>query len=101
MPRKFPDQGLVIGIVLDYLGNPVSGLNVATTAGAVRYLSADRHNIILGGTSASGIFISEDAPFGTTFSATSSLHTVAGFGGLVDGKVTVVVLQFGTPVGGT
>ena len=95
----FPDDGLVVGIVLDYLGNPIANLDVAATAGTVSYLSADRHDLIGGGTSSSGIFISEDAPFGTTFSATSSLHTVSNFGGLVDGKVTVVVLQFDTPVG--
>ena len=95
----FPDGGLVIGIVLDYLDNPVANLDVSASSGTVIYLSSDRHNLIGGGTSSSGIFVSKDAPFGTTFSATSALHTVSTFGGLVDGKVTVVVLRFDTPVG--
>jgi hypothetical protein len=96
---QFPADGLVIGIVIDYLGNPVQNQVVTATGGTIAYLSADHHNLIGGGTSSAGIFVSTDAPFGTMFSASTSLQTAVGYGGLVDGKVTVVVLQYMTPTG--
>jgi hypothetical protein len=108
----FPEQGLVVGIVLDNLGNPLRNMHVTLTppAGAtgptpsVEYLSSDRTGILnpIVGTSTNGIFISEDAPFGTTFTVSSGspVNTIPPrLGGLVEGKVTMVVLQFTHPLG--
>lgn len=99
-----PMNGIVIGVVIDSNLRPVSGVKVtlsnATNAGSVAYLSADRTKTIIGGpTTSNGIFISTDAPYGSVFSTTSMLQMVSGFGGIVDGKVTVVVLQFPNPQG--
>jgi hypothetical protein len=100
----FPSSGLVVGIVLDYLGNPLPNMAVTPSDPQVivDYLSADRSTIIAGGTSSTGIFITKDARavFGTTFSARGGpLQIATGIGGLVDGKVDVVVLQFTQPIG--
>lgn len=96
---EFPDAGLVVGIVLDPLGNPIANQTVAPTSGTIRYLSADRTAFTAGGsTTASGIFVSTDAQFGTAFSVASGVQTAYGYGGLVEGKVTIVVLQYQNPV---
>ncbi len=94
----FPDKGLTIGMVLDANGIPAAGVTIQPTAGTVLYLSADRHSLVTGGTSASGIFVSRDAPYGTTFPSNSATpDALAGFGGLVSGKVTVTVTQLAKP----
>lgn len=98
---QFPPKGLVVGIVLDYLGNPAANFPVLSTAGSVEYLSGDRKQLIAGATSASGIFISRDAAYGTAFSTHDATgHIATGVGGLVDGKVTVVIVQFTQPGNG-
>ena len=99
---SFPDKGLVVGIVLDDHGNPAGGLQVnASVTGSVtptiQYLSANRHAVGGTVTSSTGIFISEDAPFGTDFSATQGSETATAVGGLIVGKVTIVVLQIPNP----
>ena len=103
-----PDAGLVIGIVLDDLGTPASGYTVTSSepTATVNYLSSDRMNLIAGGTSSSGIFVSEDTPFRqmtgadvgaiSTFT-TSGARPAIGYGGLVEFKVTIVVLQLSPP----
>jgi hypothetical protein len=48
-------------------------------------------------TTASGIFVSRDAPYGTSFAAAQTNQAISAMGGLVEGKVTVVVLQFDIP----
>ncbi|MBA2544734.1 MAG: hypothetical protein H0V17_34135 [Deltaproteobacteria bacterium] len=97
---EFPEEGLTVGIVLDNVGAPASGLTVSSTMGSVEYINASRTGVVTGATSASGIFVSRDAPYGTNFSTFSIEQTVNAIGGLVDGKVTVVILQFDTPIGG-
>jgi hypothetical protein len=59
----------------------------------VVYVSDDG---LVGGsaTSKTGIFVSRDAPFGTMFSATGMKPTVPAVGGLVAGKVTIVIVPF-------
>lgn len=96
----FPDQGLVIGMVVDEFFNPVSGVQVNSTCATcpVKYLSADRMGLVTGGTSTAGIFLSEDTPFGTTFSIPSVVAQPV-LGGLVEGKVTVVIIQDKAPIG--
>jgi hypothetical protein len=65
--------------------------------GTISYFSADRLGIDLGPTTtASGAFISLDAPFGSVFSVrqTTTQRTVYRIGGRIDGKVTIVILKF-------
>ena len=95
---QFPDAGLVVGLVLDPLGNPLANQVVAAPGGTIQYLSADRTGIVPSTTSTSGIFMSGDAAFGTTFSVESGVQSAAAIGGLVDGKVTIVILQYENPV---
>jgi len=91
----FPDQGMTIGIVLDDLDNPSSGSVVTPDTGTILYLSADRTTLVAGATSSSGVFVSLDAPFGSDFTAVGPVgQTIKKPGGLIDGKVTVVVLQY-------
>jgi hypothetical protein len=90
---SFPDNGLVVGVVLDKLGNPAGGLIVTTTDGTIKYLAANRLSMTGTMTSTNGIFVSDDAAFGATFSAMSGGQTAKAIGGLIDGKVTIVVLQ--------
>ena len=106
---SFPEDGLVVGIVLDNLGNPLMGQKVtlAPPAGTplpgpgVEYLSHDRTVFLAGATSDNGIFVSKDAPFGTTFTVNAGpANTIPPkLGGKVEGKVTIVVLQFSHPLG--
>ncbi len=104
---EFPDAGMVVGIVLDNVGGPLVGYQVATDPPAptpLEYLSVDRTGFTsLPGTTSNGIFVSQDAPFGTTFSVTSMggvPQTATAIGGLIAGKVTIVVLQFPSSVVG-
>ncbi len=94
----FPVYGMTIGVVVDSSNNPVSNVRVNATAGTISYFSGDRHALDLGTTTtASGVFVSLDAPFGTVFSATAPTGpalTVARVGGRIAGKVTIVVLRF-------
>ncbi len=94
--NAFPTHGLTIGIVLDKNGNPVENQQVISLGGTIKYLSADR--TMVGGTttSKSGVFASLDATFGTVFTATGGTPARAHsrIGGNIDGKITIVVLQF-------
>ncbi len=98
----FPAQGITVGLVLDRNGNPLAGQAVNAPGATVRYLSSDRSSIAGTTTSASGVFVSTDAMFGTVFSTTSGVppQTRTGIGGRIEGKVTVVVLRFAEPVVG-
>lgn len=96
----FPEGGLTIGIVLDAVGAPIPGAVVDATGGTVEYINATRTGLVTGQTSNSGIFVSRDAPYGTTFSTFAIDATVSALGGIVDGRVTVVILQSDTPIGG-
>jgi hypothetical protein len=102
----FPAPGLVVGVVLDDLGNPAPGVAVTLAASSatptVEYLSADRTTFTTGtgaSTSTNGVFVSLDAPYGTMFSVPGSVQTAPTpqLGGVVEGKVTIVVLQFRQP----
>ena len=104
--NEFPDAGLVVGVVLDDLGNPAANATVTTSSSTgsatIAYLSADGSSFTSGSaavTSTNGIFVSVDAPYGTIFSVPASLQTAPPpqLGGLVQGKVTIVVLQFKQP----
>lgn len=90
---EVPDEGLTIGIVVDTLLRPAPGYVVTPP---VTYLSPGG---VAGGTTTSttGIFVSRDAPFGTTFSAAGANATVPAIGGLVAGKVTIVFVPLADP----
>jgi hypothetical protein len=96
-----PDQGLVVGIVVDHLGNPVAGASVLPSSGTVRFLTADRSDLDTGmKTTASGMFVSRDVPFDATWTATDGqgLPPVRPpVGGLVVGKATIVFIELQAP----
>jgi hypothetical protein len=88
-----PDTGLTIGLVVDGSALGVEGVAVRTSVPAhITYLS--KSGIGKDATFATGIFVSEDAPFGTTFLAPGARPEI---GGLVAGKATIVVLTMGSP----
>lgn len=97
----FPLEGLVVGIVVDTVNSPVAGVRVVPTTGNVLYLSGDRASLVPGQTSTSGIFISQDAVFGTQFELQgSTMEATVGYGGLVEDKVTIVVIRLKPPTTG-
>ena len=95
----FPTEGLTIGMVVDEQLNPAANFTVTSTAGTVEYLSADRRGLIdTTVATASGMFVSRDAPYGTDFSTGGGAFNVTTKrGGMVEGKVTVVLLQLAKP----
>ena len=104
---EFPDNGLVIGVVLDPLGNPVqtssrSSPSTGTVTSTCRPTGTTRPTTT---TSSNGIFMSQDTPYAdadgtiSTFRTSTMLQTATGYGGLIDGKVTIVILQFQLPQG--
>ncbi|HEY5935519.1 MAG TPA: hypothetical protein VIU61_12805 [Kofleriaceae bacterium] len=95
----FPEEGMTIGIVVDYQDNPVAGQVVVPDNGTIQYINAARTGTVPGQTSASGIFVSRDAPYRTRFTTAITGQTVVGIGGRVEGKVTIVVLQFPELIG--
>jgi hypothetical protein len=94
---KFPDEGLTVGIVVDGTGAPVTGAIVSPKQGTVAYLSEDRLGFVAGSaTTSAGIFVSRDAPFGTELTAGAPGRIpVSAIGGLVTGKITLVILPLG------
>ena len=73
------------------------------TPATIEYLSQDRSAVVANGvaTTSSGVFVSPDAPFGTAWSTKGGgLQIATGYGGLVEGKVSVLValLQLAPPV---
>jgi hypothetical protein len=95
-----PPQGLTIGVVLDAMGRPVAGYRVdSSPAHEVKYLDVD-DKVVTGGvaTTQSGLFVSEEAPYGADFRAyegagTTERTRAPAVGGRVNGKVTIAVLQ--------
>ena len=93
----FPDDGLVVGMVRDFRGNPAAGVVVrsSATSGTIQYLSADRASVGGTMTTASGVFVGRSVPFNTSFSANNVVAPVVG--GVIVGKVTIVVLELMPP----
>ncbi len=99
----FPDAGLVLGIVVDDRNNRVAGAKVTVNDGTVEYPTVDFQHVGLDATSASGLFLSRDAPFdavwqGTSASGVGDDH--AARGGLIVGHISVVVVRLTPPIGG-
>jgi hypothetical protein len=101
----FPSKGLVVGLVLDSNGATLAGAKVEASCApncTIQYLSADRQTLTSGtsaSTSSNGIWISQDAPYPATFNRVTP-QPVSALGGLVEGKVTIVILQESTMSGG-
>lgn len=96
----FPDRGLVVGIALDYLGGPKSDVTIVPSdpSATIKYLSDDLTTVIPGATGKSGVWVSQDATYGTAFTTTGiAVLAHPGFGGLVHQKVDIVVIQFKPP----
>jgi len=94
----FPDRGLTVGIVLDAAYNRAEGKTITATTptgtpATLKYLSADGTTVGGSMTTASGIFVSQDAPFGTEFGIAGVPGASLKLGGLIEGKVTIVFLQ--------
>lgn len=98
----FPPQGITVGVVVDEQSNPVQNFTIATTppTGTVIYPpgSAAESGIARTSTSATGLFVSRDAAFGSQFFARGQLPGTSVIGGLVAGKVTVVVIPVSSAV---
>jgi len=89
MAGGFPDAGITIGMVVDATANGVGNVAVRTSGTAhITYLSPSG-SLSRDATFNNGVFVSDDALFGTMFSASGAPAVV---GGSVAGKVTVVVL---------
>lgn len=99
---SFPDSGgLVIGIAVDEDSNPLAGQPVtcsppggSSSPCTIQYLNTARTGTVSGSTSMSGVFVSTDAAFGTVFSLPLSPQQATAVGGIVEGKVTIVVLRY-------
>jgi hypothetical protein len=94
----FPDQGLVIGMVVDEFYSPLANVAVSCGGCKVQYLNDTRTGTVNGATSKSGVFVSDNATFGTGFAIPSTVLRPV-LGGLVEGKITIVVIQDKIPIG--
>jgi hypothetical protein len=100
------NNGVVIGMVLDEDGFPAAGAEVEASFGTVQYLSEDLSSTAgLTQTSASGVFASINAPyqgpefetnFWTATRADESTEEIV-IGGLLEAKVTIVILRLVPP----
>jgi hypothetical protein len=95
---SFPDAGLVVGVVVDEFSNPLPNVAVSCGGCDIKYLNANRSGLVPSATSMSGIFVSTNAPFGTGFSIPSTALSPV-LGGLVERKVTIVVIRDTIPIG--
>jgi len=98
----FPAHGLVLGIVVNHLGLPASGIEIMPSMGTLAYLDPTGTAVTGGSaTTSSGLFVSDDVPFDASWSVLGPQPPVAPpVGGLVNGKLTVVFIQLDLPIGG-
>ncbi|HEU0037239.1 MAG TPA: hypothetical protein VFQ53_41800 [Kofleriaceae bacterium] len=90
----FPEAGMTIGIVLDNNLKPAQGYTVTSTQGTVQYLNGTRTGLATGTkTTASGMFVSLDAPYGTFFDAALTVPLGQQIGGRLLGKLTFIVFE--------
>jgi hypothetical protein len=92
-----PEKGLVFGVVVDAAGQPVQGATVSTTGGAnVVYPDALLQTVGFTSTESRGYFLSENAPFDSTWRASvpgGIMGDGDARGGLVDFHISVVVIR--------
>ena len=98
--QPFPTEGMTIGVVLDGQDAGLSDYIVSATpasagapSGTVTYMNTGTTDPPITSTAQNGIFLSRDAPFGTVFSARGGTAMAPAVGGLVAGKITVVVIS--------
>jgi hypothetical protein len=97
-----PDDGLIIGRVVDHEGAALAGVRVDSVLvdADVQYLNSDRTAPIGVETSSSAFFVSTDAPFNTQWTA---LHNDGRRedgeyrAGLIEGNVTLLLIQMEPP----
>lgn len=98
---SFPDQGLVIGRVVDHLGAPTAGVILTVGTGTVLYLNEDRSSTENQMQTAShGYFVSLDVPYDTQWSALQldgRRENREYRAGLIEGKLSVVEIQLEEP----
>lgn len=100
-----PEEGLVIGRVVDHLGSPEANVTVDAVTddpsdGEVLYLDATRTSFNDVQTSNNGYFIAQKVPFGSPWTALSNdgrSERGEYVTGLVVGKITVLVIRLGPP----
>ncbi len=94
----FPEQGLVVGRVVDDSGNPLAGVVVSAANATIEYVSEDRTTTDgITETSTDAFFISRDAEYNTRFTAIQPDDGREEDGeyraGLIVGKVSVVTIK--------
>jgi hypothetical protein len=93
---EFPESGLVIGRVVNEGFSPSTGVAVTPSEGSVQYLSEDLSDVTPTLTSASAYFVATDVPDGATWTAShfdGRRHTGSPRGGLIQGKVSAVIIR--------
>ena len=99
---SFPEEGLVVGRVVDHTRAPLAGVSLTPDDGiTVQYLSSDLTTVGGFETSASGYFVSSNAPFGGRWRA---VHNSDGRrekdeprAGVVREKVTAFIVEMLPP----
>lgn len=89
---EFPTTGLVVGVVVDSLGQAASGVRV-TANNSANFAFPDGTLTALGNTATStaGLFVSSDAPANTMWTLEPPFgDPLVVSGGLISGKVTIV-----------
>ena len=100
---SFPPAGLVVGRVVDESFSPAPGVVVTPSEGSLVYLSDDLSTADALFTSDSAYFVSTDVPYGTNFTAAhfdGRRHTGSPNAGLIEGKVTTLLIQLSGDVVG-
>ncbi len=93
---QFPEGGLAIGRVVNEGLSPAAGVAVTPSAGTVIYLSEDLTDTSPTLTSASAYFAATDVPAGASWTAShfdGRKHTGSPRGGVVQGRVSAVVIR--------
>lgn len=95
MLSDLPEEGMVLGVVIDAAGQPVRGAVVSTTGATVVYPDDNLQTVGFAATDSRGYFLSTDAAFDSTWRATAGglMSDGSTRGGLVDDHVTVVVVR--------
>jgi len=94
--QTFPEQGLVIGRVVDEGFSPLAGVVVTPSAGSVLYLNDDLTVAAQGLSTNSAFFVSTDVPYGASWTAShfdGRRHSGQPRGGLVEGKLSTIMIR--------
>tara|TARA_R110002096_G_scaffold143328_1_gene299096 strand:+ start:56782 stop:57864 length:1083 start_codon:yes stop_codon:yes gene_type:complete len=93
----FPEEGILIGRVIDEFSQPMAGVVVTPSDGSsVLYLNEDLTTATPGTTSSSAFFVSTDVAFGAEWTASSfggERHTGDPRGGLIRGNVSTLIIR--------